>query len=308
MTKSISWFGVPVSVFLTLLVLLPGTPALAQRTDNEAVAQRIERLEKDLRDLSREVYRGGGRSSGDSGGSALPPGVAGDFEVRLQRLESELQQLTNRYEEATHNVGLLRDRLDKLGGDVDFRLQRLEQAESGSLTPPPEAAPGAGPSPAAGGPKDRSGRPDAGGSASSSSADPLPSGPAPTGTAQQQYDAAFNLIRLADYANAETAFASFLKQFPKDALSGNAQYWLAETLYVRNKFKEAAVAFADGYQKYPKGSKAPDSLLKLSMSLGNLNRREDACIALQTLLAEYKTAPQTILRRAENEKTRQKCA
>ena len=45
-------------------------------------------------------------------------------------------------------------------------------------------------------------------------------------------------------------------------LSGNAQYWYAETFRIRQLYTDAASAYLEGYQKYPKSEKAPINLLK----------------------------------------------
>ena len=105
----------------------------------------------------------------------------------------------------------------------------------------------------------------------------------PGATPREQYEYATNLIQRGQYDQAEIALKSFIQQHQKDALTGNAQYWLGETYYVRNDFKNAAVAFAEGYQKYPDSQKAPDNLLKLAMALGQQGQKENACVALRQL-------------------------
>ena len=74
----------------------------------------------------------------------------------------------------------------------------------------------------------------------------------PTGSAAEQYNHAFGLLKQADYPAAEAALKAFLEQHPTDPMAGNAQYWLGETYYTRNRFLEAASAFAEGYKRYPK--------------------------------------------------------
>lgn len=277
-------------------------PAFGQ-SDTRELMNRLQRLENEMQTLNREVYRGGGGSAGAPASSGAPAGnVAAGFEVRLQRLESEMQTLTGRYEEAAFQVGQLRDQLTKLQTDIDFRLSRLEQGQGGGLSASAPGLEGDKASPTKGGKATTDAPPPPAAAAVDSGAGTLP-----TGSAQEQYDYAFNLLRQADYANAEKAFAQFLKSHPDNALSSNAQYWMGETLYVRNKFKEAAVAFAEGYQKYPKSNKAPDSLLKLSLALSAMKANDDACAALGELTKSYKDAPATIKRRAEQEKNRLKC-
>lgn len=280
-------------VAIALSVIAAPFPAFGQ-SDTREMQNRIQRLENEIQTLNREVYRGAPRPSGSAAPAAGMGGtVAAEFEVRLQRLEAEMQGLTGRYEEAVFQVTQLREQLAKLQTDMEFRLNRLEQGSgAGALAP---AAGGSAPASTAS-------------SGTAPTAEPAATtSNLPTGSVQEMYDAAFNLIRRADYPAAEQAFARFLKAHPDSQLAGNAQYWLGETLYVRGKHQDAAVAFAEGFQKYPKGNKAPDSLLKLSLSLSALNQREDACVALRELQTRYKDAVEPIKRRAEAERSRLKC-
>lgn len=136
----------------------------------------------------------------------------------------------------------------------------------------------------------------------------LPTGPAPGSSPREQYEYATNLIQRGDYASAEVALKSFISQYPSDELTGNAQYWLGETYYVRNDFKAAAVAFAEGYQKFPNSQKAPDNLLKLGMALGQQGQNENACVALRQLEKRYPDASASIKDRAIRAKQRYGCS
>jgi TolA-binding protein len=49
----------------------------------------------------------------------------------------------------------------------------------------------------------------------------------PAGSASDQYNFAFGLLKQADYPAAEAAL-SFIRQHPNDGLAGR-QYWLGET-------------------------------------------------------------------------------
>ena len=91
---------------------------------------------------------------------------------------------------------------------------------------------------------------------------------------KQLYETAYGYLLQRDYGAAEVAFDEFLKKFPADSLSGNAQYWLGESHFVRGQYKAAAGAFLKGYQSYAQSVKAPDSLLKLAMSLDRLGQKD----------------------------------
>jgi tol-pal system protein YbgF len=136
---------------------------------------------------------------------------------------------------------------------------------------------------------------------------PSGGGVLPGASPREQYEYATNLIQRGAYDQAEIALRSFIQQHPKDELTGNAQYWLGETYYVRNDFKTAAVAFAEGYQKYPESQKAPDNLLKLGMALGQQGQKENACVALRQLEKRYPDASANVKDRATRAKKNYSC-
>ena len=84
----------------------------------------------------------------------------------------------------------------------------------------------------------------------------------PKKSPEEQYKFATSLIKVGDYDQAELALKEFVKKNPKHKLAGNAQYWYAETFYIRQLYHDAAAAYLDGYQKYPQSSKGPQNLLK----------------------------------------------
>ncbi|CAK0758832.1 hypothetical protein CCP2SC5_2500001 [Azospirillaceae bacterium] len=130
----------------------------------------------------------------------------------------------------------------------------------------------------------------------------------PAASPQEQYDAAFALLRQVEYERAEKAFVSFIAQNKESPLVGNAHYWLGETYYVRGKFPEAAGAFAEGFKKNPKGPKAADNLFKMGLSLAALNQKNDACVAFNQLNIQYPDAAANLKKRAEQERKRLNCS
>ena len=155
--------------------------------------------------------------------------------------------------------------------------------------------------------------PDAGGAASVPGAPPpavttaaLPP-PGDGSNPKQLYETAYGYLLQRDYGAAEAAFDDFLKKHPSDSLSGNAQYWLGESHFVRGQYKAAASAFLKGYQTYGQSQKAPDSLLKLAMSLDRLGQRDAACSSYAELNTKFPNAPQSVKARAQSERQRVGC-
>lgn len=129
----------------------------------------------------------------------------------------------------------------------------------------------------------------------------------PPGTAKQQYEYAFSLLRQREFAEAERALTAYIDIHPADPLTGNAYYWLAETFYVRGDFRQSAGYFAKGYTNFPEGNKAPDSLLKLGMTLVNLDEIDKACFTFKELTERFPDASSSIKQRATSESQRAGC-
>jgi tol-pal system protein YbgF len=309
-----------------LLCLLAGGALAQQSNDLRPLLDRLDRLERDMNLLQRQVYRGTG-----PGGAPTAPSPdtqsSVNNEVRISQLEDQVRTITGEIEELTYNLDQMKRRLDTLASDIDQRLGALEHpATAGNPSPPqaqgavppgPRSLAGSPPKGAGANPADAPsqsgvlGQLPAAGAAETAAA-PATAGDAaagtlPNGTPQEQYNYAFGLLRQANYPAAEQALRSFIQRYPSDALAGNAQYWLGETYFVRKDYTNAAAVFAEGYQKYPKGGKAADNLLKLGMALGQLGQKPDACRAFARLDRDFPTAPATIKDRAGDEKKRLGC-
>lgn len=130
---------------------------------------------------------------------------------------------------------------------------------------------------------------------------------APSQTDKQAYEAAYDLLVKTKYAAAEKAFRSFLKDYPKSNLAGNANYWLGETYYVRGQYDVAVGVFSDGLTKYETSAKAPDNLLKLGMTMARLNKKTEACGFLTLLPEKFPKAADTLKKRAAAEARKLSC-
>ena len=319
-------------IFPVLAALIPTGLAHAQQ-DTRSLVDRLDRLQRDVDTLQRQVYRG----QAPSGGGAPPPPTSGSgdslsnaavarFDARISQLEDMLRELTGKIEEVSYANEQTRRQLEKLSGDVDVRFQQIEQGR-----PPGQGqAQASAPPPPPPGPASQSGNLGSmtqGQLQTNTPATPPPPGTAPArptappqqanrapaasilpdGSPEDQYKFAFNILLQNDYDQAERAFKAYIDKYPNDPRTENARYWLAETYYVRDKFEPASTAFAEAYQKSPNGQKAPDNLLKLGMSLGKLNKPREACAAFQRLGEQFPNAPGTVKSRATAEKNRLNC-
>ncbi|MEM6901906.1 MAG: tol-pal system protein YbgF [Pseudomonadota bacterium] len=101
------------------------TIAQAQQFGNSAdgLNSRLERLERELQTLNRQVYRGQTPSTGAP--AVAPESWSGQQEVRLQALEGTLRQLTGNVERLRFDLNQLTGRLDRALADIDFRLEAM---------------------------------------------------------------------------------------------------------------------------------------------------------------------------------------
>ncbi len=211
-----------------------------------------------------------------------------DLEARLIRIErvvenQSLVQLASELVRLLTETAALRGELEtlrfetensdsrqrELYADVDRRLQTLETQRA--YTPPPASAPTFN-APSGGAP-----------------AEPPPAAVAarPAGRDQQNYQAAFDMISARRYADAGAAFQTFLAQIPTSPLADNAQYWLAETYYVRGDFRQALPEFRKVIEQYPQAAKMPDAMLKLGYCQDEIGEDAAARSTLQELMRQF---------------------
>jgi tol-pal system protein YbgF len=130
---------------------------------------------------------------------------------------------------------------------------------------------------------------------------------APTNTPKDEYDLAYGYVLRKDYALAEDTLRAFVKKYPNDRLTADANYWLGETMFQRQKYREAAEAFLDMSTKHERSAKAPDSLLRLGQSLAALKEKEAACATLAEIPRKYPKAAANVKQSAEREQKRVGC-
>src|SRR5215469_7650540 len=120
---------------LALVLLVATFPIHAARAQDRGVQDRLDRLERDLSMLQRQLYRNGGSPAGAGSGNAV------EGELRMDRLETEMRDLTGRVEDAVNAVEQLRRRLEQINSDIDVRFG---QAPGSPPATPPSSSRAAG--------------------------------------------------------------------------------------------------------------------------------------------------------------------
>ena len=200
----------------------------------------------------------------------LANGSLVDLTMQVDELQRQTMVLQGRTESIEHESASTADRQRDIYRDLDGRIQDVErnlrQAVSAvSVLDGGQLAPG--------------------------------ELPVPGGSDQDNYQAAFELLKEQRYEPAAMAFGQFLVSYPDSPMADNAQYWLAESHYVTGRFDEALGQFTVVINQYPQSRKVPDALLKMGYCSYELGRWDDARTALSRVQADY--ADTTAARLAE---------
>ena len=317
-----------INLFVLICVFYPiNVPA-----DNHNLGEILELIQKDIKTLERAVYSESfSQSSSSNSNNSVKENedVLTRHLLKLSEIEKQFQQLTNKYEEINFKIDKLNSRLSKVQADNQLRFQQLEtnnnlEVDANSLTKFTTEAttdkekilPGSTQPQDLGtvSYKDMTNESE---SQSIQSIDATKTVVTetfqseekilPDGTPENQYEFATSFLKVGDYNMAERAFREFVDTNPEHKLSGNAQYWYAETFRIRQLYTDAASAYLEGYQKYPKSEKAPINLLKLGVSLVQIGEKDQGCLMISGVKKQYPEATQSVLQKAKYEEKKFEC-
>ena len=284
---------------LLLLVLLPAAPAWAQLDSREAIA-----LQNQILELRRELdqLRRGGAVAPPSPRGGSGGGLSTEAMSRLQELEEEVRRQRGRADVAENQNRQLREDIEKLLGDMDFRLRALEG--TGARPPPggrgqPPAPPiGAGPQPPA-----------------------QPQFQAPAPPPQQPPPAASVLPRTPervlaegqaalarrDFATAEASAREVLANRGNNPRAYDARFLLADALAGRGNHQSAAVEYGEAYRLNTRGSRSAEALIGFGGALANMDQRREACEALDLAQSENPNLRGALRDRLSAARSRARC-
>ncbi len=297
--------------------------------DNHNIYETIEQLQKDIKTLEKAVYSGSTNfnnvtNNQDISLDSNSEDVLTRHLLKLTEIESQFQDLTNRFEEINFKLDKLSNRFSKVQADNQIRFQDLENVsitnDNKKILTKDDT-------------KDKilpgSSQPQDLGSISYKDTDTneitqqtqsIDSAATvvtetfqaeekilPSESPESQYEFATSFLKVGDYSTAERAFREFVQTNPEHKLAGNAQYWYAETFRIRQLYTDAASAYLEGYQKYPKGEKAPVNLLKLGVSMVQIGEKDQGCKMINGVEKQYPDANQSVIQKAKYESQKFEC-
>ena len=309
-------------IFLTIIFSFINITVIAEEEEIylKSISDQIQVITKDLKTLEKAVYKKSDIVSSTNSSSISSDGLNEDIMtkhlLKLNEIEDQFRQLTNKFEEVNFKLDKLSTRVSKIQSDTQLRFSDLE---SGTIITGKEkkaSLPG-------------SAKPQDFGAAPGYQTTNLPKEQSinsvesaqtviaeepekrdsllPNKPATEQYEFAVSFMKIGDYETAEFALREFIDKNKDHDLAGSAQYWYGETFRIRQLYSDAATAYLDGYQNYPKSKKAPDNLLKLGITMVQLGEKDQGCKMISGLKKEYPKASKSVLQKAQYEQKKFKC-
>ena len=318
--KLLKFFNINLLLLLLFFTFL-NTNVKSEEEKIESVINQIQIITKDLKTLEKAVYKSADVNSTLNSSNSLNEDVLTKHLLKLNEIEEQFRELTNRFEEINFKLDKLSNRVSKIQSDTQLRISDLENVNKNNLVegeqkkvslPGTDKAQDFG---AAQGYEKASSLPKNQQTQSIESAGTVITTEAektesilPDKSPKEQYEFAVSFIKIGDYETAEFALKEFIDKNKDHDLAGNAQYWYGETFRIRQLYSDATSAYLDGYQNYPKSKKAPDNLLKLGITMVQLGEKDQGCAMIVGIKKQYPKASKSVLQKAQYEQKKFKCA
>lgn len=275
-----------------LLPLVAAPPARAQMDSREGIALQNQLLEL-RRDLDAMRRGGGAPVPVPRGGGGGSPETVQGLLGRVSELEEIVRRQRGQLDVAENANRRLAEEVEKLRGDMDFRLQQLEGGgRPGAARPPQGPSPAPAPAPFAVPPRQ-----------AEPGSPPPATGPRTAERALADGQAA---LARGDFPTAEAAAREVIGQRPGPRAQ-DASLLLGEALLGRRQYQNAALAFDEAYRRNRQSGRAPEALLGLSNAFIGFGARREACDTLEQLTSEYTRLAQPVAARVQDARRRAQC-
>ena len=275
-----------------LAAALALSPAIAQKRQ-PTPEQRIERLEKQVRQVQKQVFPKGqpADTAGFSDDPAATQDTVNSLTGRLDAIERQLSDIVRQSEENGNRVTVMETELARLRADQDRRIRALETAPPATEEPASseEGDSAEAPPPA---PRPKIEKRDA----ELATAEPVPG--AAVDPAEAAYDEGFQLWNSGKYDQAIKSLQAFTKKYPDHRRTSWAYNLTGRALLDKGQPRAAAEALLANYRRDPKGERAQDSLFYLGQALMKLGQPSQACKAYEELEDVYSSSLRSPLKAA----------
>ncbi|WP_184524223.1 tol-pal system protein YbgF [Variovorax sp. Sphag1AA] len=101
------------------------------------------------------------------------------------------------------------------------------------------------------------------------------------------FEAALGVFRAGQFAQAQTAFADFVKRYPQSGYNASALFWLGNAQYATRNYNEAIANFRSMLSLAPDHAKAPEAVLSIANCQIELKDTKAARRTLEDLTKAY---------------------
>jgi TolA-binding protein len=266
------------------MALVPSI-AVAQRQAPPTPEQRIDRLERQVQQVQRQVFPKGrpADTAGFSDDPAATQSSVMSLDQRLDALEKQMADLVRQSEENGNRLRSLEAGITQMKTDQEQRISAVEQKMSEAAAAVPVQAP-VTTSPATTPTKSKPAAPKTAPSKKTADAQPPAEGGPLVAAAtpavdegEDAYSQAFHLWEAGQYDQAIAQLKAFTAAYPKHRRVSYANNLIGRSLLSKGDARGAAVAFLANYRGNPGGERAPDSLYYLGQAEVQMGQPGQAC-------------------------------
>lgn len=274
-----------VLISAAVLAIAAQSPALAQGVQ-VSPEQRIERLERQVRQMQRSVYPKGSpaETAGFSDEPAATQSAVRTLAQRLDSLERQMSDLIGQGEENGNRLRQIEQGLSQLKSDQDSRIRAVEEKLAAAAVAPPVIET---PAPANTGVKPPGAKPSKSVVTTGTAATNLPAADDP---AEEAYTVGFKQWEAGQYDQAIATLRAFVAKYPKHRRTSFANNLIGRAYFDKGNTASAVKAFVANYEGNPAGARAADSLYYLGLALTKMGQPTQACNAFSEFTSVYGSA------------------
>lgn len=272
------------------LSLVSLSPVLAQRQPPPTPEQRLDRLERQIQQVQRQVFPRG-RPADTAGFSDEPAATQSSvmtLDQRLEALERQVADMLRQTEENGNRLQSLQGDVGRLRTEQEQRLATLEQRMNEAAAAAPVVLPPAGEGGPAAQPARPRPQPPRVSGVPATSSPPAGASTTPLGDpGEDAYTEGFRLWEAGQYDQAITTLRAFTSAYPRHRRTSYANNLIGRAQLDKGQAQAAAQTLLANYRSNPKGERAADSLYYLGQALMQLGQPDQACKAYAELDAVY---------------------
>ena len=281
-------------IYIFLIGLFVSNYAIANE-NLLTLKQQLDRLQRDVNDLSKSVYNKSFEPSNSSNQTEETINFSA-IDIRIYDLETDIKNLTLSFEELTFQLDDVLNSLSSLEQNINFQIENInnklmdKQPSVNNLKIIEEESDNED--------KNTLGKLVISSDEKNNNQDELNKSGETEGSQdnnekpvnlspEKEFQLALDQMRLKNYDQSKVMLKSFINTYEENQLSGSAHFWLGKIYIFESNFREAVFVLGEGVQKFPKSIKAPNMLFELSNSLFEMKKKEEACKTLSIINSNY---------------------